>query len=177
MFWWQWVLIIVTIFGFLFFYLIFFGGAFMLRVFRTNPTLPSYTITEEGRFINRILKPVGMSETDWRRKTNNPAKVGFKYYPQGIGKAIYDEHNDNDWISFDSPKGDKRLILFGLKNIDKVSSLKIKMLSSLLNEERIRSARLNQEKKKLEVRLEDVINDRLTQMKKQAILPITTKKK
>lgn len=177
--WWAWFFIIATFFGIIFFMFIWMAFVLFIRSVHSNPEFQGYTFDEQGKFDRHVISGNGLfgKGNDWKQKSFYRDRVKFNVMPKGIGKKEEKEWNDGDYLEFDHKDGGKKLILFGIKHIDKAVQRQLTLYKDMLNNEVAEKSLFQQKYYKLQNEFDRTLNEKIKQLKDYAPVVIKPNKK
>lgn len=174
LFWWQWIALIFTGFGLLFFLGVWFGFIVFAKTLRANPKFEGIFYDDDGKVKEkRAIKQAGTFSSEWQLRSQNPTKVRFKILARGIGKSEEIEWDTDDYLEQTYTDGDKKLIHFNLNGLSTRWSMEKRTLMRLLNAKSVENAENKGRGDKLESRMKEQIEYILKTAK--ATIPFTPK--
>ena len=165
MYWWGWVLAVMSLFGILTFLLFFIGAGLWVRITKVNPRV-SLTLLLENLAFKSYIVDIGVTDdiSNWKLAGDKRGTIKCRYQT-GFFKKEEMIIDTDDFIEFTSDDGRRKHIIAGLKHLKDDVQLILAMKQKTINRLSAESALNKLELNKLRSTFDSEIDTRLKQYK------------
>jgi len=158
MYWWGWVLIVLSLFGILFYFGVFIAFGIYVRKNRVNPKVSVTVLDKELKYEDFVVDLNMMDEiSKWKLASDNPNMFKFKFKLGFFKTAEYEFYKD-DYVEFTSQDGRRKHIIVGLQHLNNDMQL-------IISSKQKQNGLLSLQYEKLNTRFDEELNKRLKHYK------------